>query len=152
MLFRSAKKMAMFHRGFNPELKYALTNIKADNFEDLINIALREEHARKLVEESRKHSREVAASSKAIMPPQKRRIWVPYANPTPPNFLPRPAGFLPRPPTPALTDPKLSMGQPKPPLHRPGVTCFKCGQQGQYSNKCPQHHLPLPPHPNSSIL
>ena len=31
-----ARKMAKFRRGLNPELKYALTNIKAKNFEDLI--------------------------------------------------------------------------------------------------------------------
>ena len=37
-----ARKMAKFRRGFNPELKYALTNFKAKNFEDLINIALNE--------------------------------------------------------------------------------------------------------------
>ena len=42
-----AQKMVLFRRGFNPELKYALTNIKADNFEELINIALKEEYGRK---------------------------------------------------------------------------------------------------------
>ena len=66
-----ARKMAKFRRGFNPELKYALTNFKAKNFEELINIALNEEHGRKLVEESRKHSREETTSSKALTPPQK---------------------------------------------------------------------------------
>ena len=39
-----AQKMAMFRRGFSLELKYALTNIKADNFEELNNIALKEEY------------------------------------------------------------------------------------------------------------
>ena len=64
-----AEKMAKFRRGFHAALKYALTNFKADKFEDLINIALREEHARKLVEESRKHSREVDSSATTDIPP-----------------------------------------------------------------------------------
>ena len=32
--------MAMFRKGFNPALKYKLNLVKADNFEDLVNIAL----------------------------------------------------------------------------------------------------------------
>ena len=95
-----AQKMAMFRRGFSPELKYALTNIKADNFEELINIALKEEYGRKMVEESRKQSREATSSSANVMPPQKRRIWVPYATSTQPNYFPRPTGFSPHPPAP----------------------------------------------------
>ena len=35
-----AKKQAKFRRGLNPDLKYALTLIKCDTFEDLVNTAL----------------------------------------------------------------------------------------------------------------
>ena len=36
------KKMKRFCKGFNPELKYALTNVKTKNFEELVNTALNE--------------------------------------------------------------------------------------------------------------
>ena len=99
-----------------------------------------------MVEESRKHSREVATSSKAIMPTQKRRIWVPYATPTPPICLPRPAGFLTSPPTPVVSS-GGAQTQPRPTTPRPTVTCHKCGQPGHYSTKCPQNLLHPPPRP-----
>jgi hypothetical protein len=44
------------------------------------------------------------------MPPQKRRIWVPYVASTQPTYMPRPTGFAPRPPTPVMV-PRGSQGQ-----------------------------------------
>ena len=59
-------------------------------------------------------------------------------------------GFASRPPNPAQPQ-KGIMGQPRPMLQRPGVTCFKCGQPGHYSNACPQQKLPPPPpRPNTN--
>ena len=145
-----AKKMARFRRGFNPELKYALTNVKADNFEDLVNTALNEENGRKMFEESRKHSREGGSSSNTATPTQKRRIWVPESAVTRASHAQTSPGFASRPPNPAQPQRGI-MGQPRPPLQRPGVTCFKCGQPGHYSNMCPQQKLPPPPpRPNTN--
>ena len=110
-----AKKMARFRRGFNPELKYALTNVKTDNFEDLVNTALNEENGRKMFEESRKHSREGGSSSNTATTTQKRRIWVPESAVTRVPHAQTSPGFASCPPNPAQPQ-KGIMGQPRPPL------------------------------------
>ena len=63
-----AKKMARFRGGFSPELKYALTNVKTKNFEELVNTALNEENGRKVFEETCKHSHEIGNSSNKVVP------------------------------------------------------------------------------------
>ena len=84
--------MKRFRKGFNPELKYALTNVKTKTFEDLVNTALNEENGRKMFEESRKHSRESGNSNTMAAPTQKRRVWVPNSVVTRAS----PSGFAPR--------------------------------------------------------
>ena len=93
--------MARFRRGFNPELKYALNLIKANNLEDLVNTALNEENGRKVFEESRKHSRDGGSSSSSyntVAPAQKRRIWVPNSALARATYVPSSPAFAPRPP------------------------------------------------------
>jgi hypothetical protein len=97
-----AKKQAMFRKGLNPEIKYAILLVKCNTFEELVNTALQEEYGRAVLEESRKRSREATPSSTTAMPPQKRRIWVPYAAPGQPTYMPKPKGFVSRPPTPVV--------------------------------------------------
>ncbi|XP_047057099.1 uncharacterized protein LOC124663440 [Lolium rigidum] len=86
-----AKKQAMFHKGLNPEIKYAILLVKCNTFEELVNTALQEEYGRAMLEDSRKRSREAASSSATAMPPRKRRIWVPYAAPAQPTYMPEPS-------------------------------------------------------------
>jgi hypothetical protein len=92
-----AKKQKRSRNGLKPALKYALNHVKATTFDDLVNIAVKEETERLSFEESRKHTCEVGVSS-AQAPTQKRRLWVP--NPAPPRqaTMPIQVGYSPRPP------------------------------------------------------
>nr|XP_051207141.1 uncharacterized protein LOC127322763 [Lolium perenne] len=168
-----AKKQAMFRKGLNPEIKYAILLVKCNTFEELVNTALQEEYGRAMLEESRKRSREAASSSATAMPPRKRRIWVPYAAPAQPTYMPEPSGFVSHPPTPVVV-PRGSQVQQRPGnqakqshsvdaqqtpssevLARPmgpnssSRACFKCGDPGHISIHCPQNKLspkqPCPP-------
>jgi hypothetical protein len=89
-----AKKQKRFRNGLKPALKYALNHVRATTFDELVNTAVKEETGRLAFEESRKHSREIGASS-APAPTQKRRLWVP--NPTPPRqaTMPIQVGYAP---------------------------------------------------------
>jgi hypothetical protein len=89
-----ANKQQRFCNGLKPALKYTLTHVKAATFNELVNIAVKEVTGRLAFEESRKHSREIGASS-APAPTQKRRLWVP--NPTPPRqaTMPIQVGYAP---------------------------------------------------------
>jgi hypothetical protein len=170
-----AKKQDKFRRGLSPEIKYAINLIKCKTFEELVDTSLRAEYGRQEFAQSRKHSREVASSSAAEMPPQKRRIWVPYATSTEPTYMPRPTGFAPRPPTPVMV-PRGSQGQRRtsnqvqqrqnvdaqqmqnfevvamPMVPSPSSkACFKCGEPGHISIHCPQNkHPPKPPRSSST--
>ena len=93
-----AQKQDKFRRGLNPAVKYALTLFKCNTYEELVNLALREELGCEMFEESRKHALEVASSSANSRPSQKHRVWIPYATPSQPTYIPRPTGFTYRPP------------------------------------------------------
>jgi hypothetical protein len=92
-----AKKQKRFRNGLKHALKYALTHVKAATFNELVNIAVKEETGRFAFEESRKNTREVGVSS-APPPTRKRRLWV--LNPAPPRqaTMPIQVGYSPRPP------------------------------------------------------
>ena len=140
-----AKKQARFRKGFNPALKYALNLVKMANFEELVDTALKAEHGRVVFEESRKHSREGGSSSNnSAGPPQKRKLWVPNSALARGTYVPGSSGSAPRLPAPA---PRTIAGPPRPTGPRPGVTCYKCGQEGHISPQCPQNLLPPPSQP-----
>ena len=145
--------MARFRGGgFNPELKYALNLIKADNLEDLVNTALNEENGCKVFEESRKHSRDGASSSSsnAITPAQKHQIWVPNSALARATYVRSSPRLAQRPPNPAIAT-RSFVPQPRPTNTRPPVTCYKCGQEGHISPNCTQSRLlPSQPRPTST--
>ena len=135
----------VFRKGFNPTLKYALNLVKTANFEELVDTALKAEHGRAVFEESRKRSREGGSSSSSNNgPSQKRKMWVPNSALARGTYVPGSSGSAPRPPAPA---PRTITGPPRPTGPRPGVTCYKCGQEGHISPQCPQNRLPPPPQP-----
>ncbi|XP_071685216.1 uncharacterized protein [Lolium perenne] len=158
-----AKKQAMFRKGMNPEIKYAILLVKCNTFEELVNTALQEEYGRAMLEESRKRSREAASSSATAMPPRKRRIWVPYAAPAQPTYMPESSGFVSRPPTPVVVPRGSQVHQrsgnqakqshrvdaqqrpssevlARPMGPRPSAkVCFKCGDPGHTSRNCYQN-------------
>ena len=152
-----AKKQKRFRNGLKPVLKYALTHVKDATFDELVNIAVKEETGRFAFEESRKHTHEVGVSS-APAPTQKRRLWVP--NPAPPRqaTMPVQVGYAPRPPAPQLVQrtyqppPRPAYAGPRPtgPRLGSGPTCYKCGQLGHISTYCPQKFPPPPPPPRST--
>jgi hypothetical protein len=92
-----ANKQQRFCNGLKPALKYALNHVKATTFDDLVNIAVKEETGRLSFEESRKHTCEVGVSSAQALT-KKHRLWVP--NPAPPRqaTMPIQVGYAPRPP------------------------------------------------------
>jgi hypothetical protein len=143
-----ARKQRRYRNGLKPQIKYALTHLKTDTFEDLVNAAIREETGRHAYEESRKHTLEIDASSTSVMA-RKRRMWVPNPAPHGPAYVHMATTYVPRPPIP-MTVPTSSQVQPRPSSEslprqmgpRPSIaTCFKCGEPGHVSIHCPQNKL-----------
>jgi hypothetical protein len=52
-----AQKQARFRKGLNPEIKYGLTLLQCNTFEDLVYTTLQENYGREVLEESQKHTR-----------------------------------------------------------------------------------------------
>ena len=69
------KKQKRFRNGLNPAIKFSLNLITCQNFEQLVNLAIKAEQGRKEFDISRKQPRDVGSSS-STMPSQKRRMWV----------------------------------------------------------------------------
>uniref|UniRef100_A0ACD6AJL8 Uncharacterized protein n=1 Tax=Avena sativa TaxID=4498 RepID=A0ACD6AJL8_AVESA len=98
-VFIDAKRQEKFRKGLKPELKYALNLFKCSTFAELVNMALKEEYGREVLEHSRKHLRDNGSTS-STLPPHKCRIWVPFGAPAPPTYMLGRSTYIPRPPAP----------------------------------------------------
>ena len=129
-----AKKQARFRKGLSPELRRDLHLHECTSFQKLVNKSISAESGQSDYDASRKHSGDFGSSSGSGA--QKRRVWIPNTA-LPPRFTPRPSFEAPR-PNQQFTPPKTYGGLAANPAPRPNVvTCFKCGEMGQYLRECP---------------
>jgi hypothetical protein len=90
-----AKMQRRFRGGLQPTLKFQISLLSCNNFEELVNLAIKAESGSQEFERSFKHSRDAGSSSSGGLSQKKHRVWVQDASH-------RPSGFVSRPPTPSV--------------------------------------------------
>src|SRR5664279_6662321 len=119
----------MFRKGLDPELRRDLHLLDFNNFQELVDKALKDERGKVEYEATRKRPREVAQPTGSGT--QKRRVWIPYSDVPHNSFAPRTSGYAPRPPRPTTTPTYAhGTGYHPPMTTSSGLTCFKCGNPG----------------------
>jgi hypothetical protein len=129
-----AKKWERFYDGLSEELQDKLSNNKFDDFNDLVNIAIRAEHKMKRLEAKHKHPAPTSAGGSSSRP---------RVGPQPPP--PRAPGAQPPRPMWVVRHPQPPQGQPPRPANAfwnypSGATrgpCYNCGGTGHISKYCP---------------
>jgi hypothetical protein len=129
-----AKKRERFYDGLSEELQDKLSTTKFDDFNDLVNIAIRAEHKMKRLEAKHKHPAPNLAGGSSSRPrvgPQPPPPRAPGAQPPRPMWVVRhpqpPQGQAPRPANAYWNNPSGAARGP----------CYNCGGMGHVSKNCP---------------
>jgi hypothetical protein len=141
-----ARKRDRFRRGLNTKLKEWLNLVKADNFNELVNMAITQEDC---ISAHRAEKKRKAPTGPATPQPSRYRLVpsnTPQAPPRgnlPSRWVARPpqqARFN-RPPTPQIQQQPQQGPRPSFPPATPGNSnyrCFNCGSPSHFIKDCPQ--------------
>ena len=129
-----AKKQERLYDGLSEELQDKLSTTKFEDFNDLVNIAIRAEHKMKNLEAKNKRPAPTSAggsSSRPRLGPSPLSPRAPGAQPPRPMWIVRnpqpPQGQAPRPVNVYWSNPGAAAKGP----------CYNCGGTGHFSRNCP---------------
>lgn len=167
------KKQDRFCKGLNPTLRYSISLLRCENFEELVELAMKSEYERFEFEKPRKHLRDFGSSSHSV-PPQKRRSYQQETPPPTRNFYQQrkpqvayhppvlqqraPQGYIrqgipqQQQHYPHQQHERAPFGAPQRPLALRAIICYKCGEPGHKSPDCPSKLPPPPPRSGSKAM
>jgi hypothetical protein len=141
-----ARKRDRFHRGLNTKLKERLNLVRADNFNELVNMAITQEDYISAHRAEKK--RKTPTGPSTAQPPRYRLVQNPATRALPRNNLP--GRWVARPPQqarfnqPPTPQPQQQQQQgPRPSFPPPNqgnnnYRCFNCGSPSHFIKDCPQ--------------
>jgi hypothetical protein len=141
-----ARKRDRFHRGLNTKLKERLNLVKADNFNELVNMAITQEDC---ISAHRAEKKRRVPTGSATTQPSRYRLVQSNAPRAPPRGNP-PSRWVARPPQQArFNRPPMPQTQQQPqqgprPSSPPAnqgnsnYRCFNCGSLSHFIKDCPQ--------------
>jgi hypothetical protein len=138
-----ARKRDRFHRGLNTKLKERLNLVKANNFNELVNMAITQEDCISTHQAEKKRKTPIGPST--AQPPRYRLVQNTTTRAPPRNNLP--GRWIARPPQqarfnqPPTPQPQQQGPRPSFPPSNQGNNnyhCFNCGSPSHFIKDCPQ--------------
>jgi hypothetical protein len=138
-----ARKRDRFHRGLNTKLKEPLNLVRADNFNELVNMAITQEDCISAHRAEKKRKTPTGLSN--AQPPRYRLVQNPATRASPRNNLPGrwvarplPQARFNQPPTPQPQQQQQQGLRPSFPPSNQGNNNNRCGSPSHFIKDCPQ--------------